>query len=48
MVGEEVSLWAFLLRVAAARDGVVVADVVAAGVDVGVTDVPGVGCWGGC
>jgi len=29
-------------------DGVVVADVVAAGVDPGVTDVPGVGCWGGC
>ena len=44
MVGEEVSLWAFLLRGAAARDGVVAADVVAAGVDAGVTDVPGVGC----
>ena len=44
MVGEEVSLCAFLLRGAAARDGVVVADVVAAGVDAGVTDPPGVGC----
>ena len=44
MVGEAVSFWAFLLSVAAARDGVVVADVVAAGVDAGVTDVPGVGC----
>ena len=44
MVGEEVSLWAFLLRVAAAMDGVVEADVVAAGVDAGVTEVPGVGC----
>ena len=38
------SFCAFLLRVAAASEGVVVADVVAAGVDAGVTDVPGVGC----
>jgi hypothetical protein len=48
VVGEEVSLWAFLLRVAAAMAGVVAAEVVAAGVDPGVTDVPGVGCRGCC